>query len=165
MAEIIAAAIAALAAFVAGLLVNVQDKARFFSTTVSGERMVWIKDMRVLCADLFSVCEQYDAESLPPEGYAQFLKARNGILIRMDPPGWYATDDELLSLLSDPDFAKVKANLPRIRLIMTEIIKGEWDKVKIEAGNNRWKVKKIKELQERLNREHRMNRERLNAGE
>ena len=154
MSEIIAAAIAALAAFAAGLLVNLQGTFQFFSSVVSAERMIWIKDMRVLCADLFSVCEQYDAENLPPEQYAAFLKARNGILIRMDPPGWYSTDDELLLLLSDPDFAKVKANLSRIRLIMMEIIKGEWDKVKIEAGNNRWKVKKIRELQDRMTAEH-----------
>lgn len=30
------------------------------------------------------------------------------------------------------------------------IIKTEWDKVKIEAGNSPWKVKRIEELQSRL---------------
>ena len=50
MSEVIAAAIAGAFAFVAGLLVNSQGKSQFFSTTVSGERMVWIKDIRELCA-------------------------------------------------------------------------------------------------------------------
>ena len=45
------------------------------------------------------MCEQYDADSLPAEQYAVFLKVRNGILIRLDPAGWYATDDELIALL------------------------------------------------------------------
>ena len=87
--------------------------------------------MRELCAELFSVCERYDAENLLPEGRDVFLRSRNGILIRLDPPGWYITDDELLSLLAEPDFGRVKENLPRIRLILTTIIKTEWDKVKI----------------------------------
>ena len=154
MADIIAAIIAAVTAFIAGLLVNIQGKSQFFSTTVSGERMVWIKDMRVLCADLFSICEQYDVENLPAKEYAQFLKARNGILIRLDPIGWYSIDDELFQLLSQPDFARVKANLPRVRFLIMTIIKTEWDKVKIEAGNSSWKVHRINTLQRRLNQEH-----------
>lgn len=40
MSEIIAAVITASVAFLAGLLVNVQGRSQFFSTTVSGERMV-----------------------------------------------------------------------------------------------------------------------------
>ena len=150
MSEVIAAAIAGAFAFVAGLLVNSQGKSQFFSTTVSGERMVWIKDIRELCAQLCAVCEQYDADSLPAEQYAVFLKARNGILIRLDPVGWYTTDDELIELLKEPDFGKVKANLPRVREILMTIIKTEWDKVKIEAGNSPWKVKRIEEVQNRL---------------
>lgn len=150
MSEVIAAVIAGAFAFVAGLLVNVQGNAQFFSTTVSGERMVWIKDIRELCAELCAVCEQYDAANLPAEQYAAFLKARNGILIRLDPVGWYETDDELIALLKDPDFGKVKANLPRVREILMTIIKTEWDKVKIEAGNSPWKVRRVEALQNRL---------------
>ena len=146
MTEIIAAAIA----FLAGLLVNIQGKEQFFSTTVSAERLVWIKDIRKLCATLCSVCEQYDAENLPSEQYAVFLKARNGILIRLDPSGWYTTDDELITLLQEPDFGKVKTNLSRIREILMTINKNEWDKVKIEAGNSKWKVKRIEKIQNRL---------------
>ena len=153
MSEVIAALVAGAFAFVAGLLVNIQGSAQFFSTTVSGERMVWIKDMRRLCADLFTVCEQYDADTLTAEDRTAFLQARNGILIRLDPPGWYTTDDELLSLLSEPDFSRVRENLPRIRLLITTIIKSEWDKVKIEAGSSRWKVRQIEKLQEQIKSE------------
>ena len=154
MEEIIAAAITAVVAFVAGLLVNWQGRYQFFTSTVSKERMVWIKDIRGLCTDLCSVCEQYDPDALPPEQYAVFLKARNGILIRLDPKGWYTTDDELIDLLKAPDFAKVKQNLPRIREILMTINKTEWDKVKIEAGNSRRKVKQIEEIQKRLESDH-----------
>ena len=150
MSEVIAAVIAGAFAFVAGLLVNLQGNSQFFSTTVSAERMVWIKDIRELCAELCAVCEQYDAASLPAEQYAAFLKARNGILIRLDPVGWYETDDELIALLKDPDFGKIKANLPRVREILMTIIKTEWDKVKIEAGNSPWKVRRVEALQNRL---------------
>ena len=154
MSEIIAAAITAAVAFFAGLLVNWQGRFQFFASTVSRERMVWIKDIRALCADLCSVCEQYEPDTLPPEQYAVFLKARNGILIRLDPKGWYTTDDELIDLLKAPDFAKVKQNLPRIREILMTINKTEWDKVKIEAGNSRGKVKKIEDIQKRLQSDH-----------
>ena len=67
MNEIIAAVITAFVAFLAGLLVNVQGRSQFFSTTVSGERMVWIKDIRNLCAELFTICERYDAANIPEE--------------------------------------------------------------------------------------------------
>ena len=150
MSEIIAAVITASVAFLAGLLVNVQGRSQFFSTTVSGERMMWIKDIRNLYAELSAVCERYDATDLPEEQYAVFLKARNGILIRLDPKGWYSTDDELIELLKDPDFGKVKANLPRIREILMTILKTEWDKVKIEAGNSYWKVRKIEKMQKTI---------------
>lgn len=152
-AEVQSAVIAGLFAFIVGLIVNIQGKSQFFSTTVSAERMVWIKDIRDLCAALCSICEQYDAETLPPEQYAAFLKARNGILIRLSPTGWYATDDELLELLKEPDFEKVKANLPRVREILMTVLKTEWDKVKIEAGNSRWKVRKIKKKQAQLEKQ------------
>ena len=150
MGEVIVALVTAVFAFFAGLLVNAQGRTQFFSSTVSKERMAWIYDIRGLCAELFSVCEQYDPENLPAEALAAFLKARNGILIRLDPLGWYITDDELIQLLSEPDFVKVREHLPRIRLLITTILKNEWDKVKIEAGNSLWKVKRIEKLQERL---------------
>ena len=117
--------------------------------------MVWIKDIRALCAELCTICEQYDnAASLPEKQRAAFLKARNGILIRLDPKEWYETDAEVIALLWEPDFEKVKRNLPRIREILMAVNKTEWDKVKIEAGNSRWKVRKIKKLQKRLIQEH-----------
>ena len=150
MDEIIAATIAASLAFVAGLIVNSEGRFQFFSTIVSAERMAWIKEIRNLAADLCTLCEQYNPENLSDEHYAEFLKARNGILVRLDPKGWYTTDDELIELLDSTDFGKVKANLPRIREIIMTINKSEWDKVKIEAGNSAWKVWRIKSLQRKL---------------
>ena len=150
MTDIIVAFITAAFAFVAGFLVNIQGKAQFFSTIVSKERMVWIKDIRRLSEELFSICEQYDGDNIPQEQYALFFKARNGILARLDPAGWYVTDDELIELLIEPDFVRIKASVPRIREILMTLTKNEWDKVKIEAGNNPWKVRKVKKIQDGL---------------
>ena len=66
ISAIISAGISALIAAAVALVVNFQGNAHFFSTTVSAERMVWIKDMRSLCTDLCSICEQYDSGNPPP---------------------------------------------------------------------------------------------------
>ena len=156
VSAVIVAAISAFVAAVVALAVNIQGHEQFFSTTVSTERMNWIRDMRGLCAELFSICEQYDSGSLPPEQYAAFLRARNGILIRVDPAGWYPqTDDKIIALLSDPDYTKVRDNIPEIRETVRRIFKSEWDKVKIEAGNSRQKVRKIEALQKKMDEEYR----------
>lgn len=150
MTEVIVALITAVFAFLAGLVVNFQGKAQFFSSIVSKERMAWIKDIRKLSEELFSICEQYDVDNISREQYSLFLKARNGILARLGPAGYYVTDDELIKLLIEPDFRKVKDSVPRIRELLTLITKNEWDKVKIEAGNNPWKVRRIRMIQDKL---------------
>ena len=150
MKEIISAVIAGLFAFLAGLLVNRQGKSQFFSTTVSKERMAWIREIRQLCTELCSISEAYEPDALPPEQRAAFLRARNAILIRLSPKGWYSADDALLELLANPDFGAVKAKVPQIREILTAILKSEWDKIKIEAGNSPWKVWRVRKIQEHL---------------
>ena len=66
------------------------------------------------------------------------------------------TDNRLNELLLDPDYAKIRANLPEIREICVTVFKSEWDKVKIEAGNSRRKAHKIKVLQEKMEKEYRI---------
>ena len=154
MKEIIAAAIGAIVSLALSAVMTLKENARFFSNTVSGERMNWIKDIRQFAAELFTVCEQYEPDSLPDEQRTVFLNARNGILIRLNPDGsGYNLDSAVHKLLSEPDFAAVKKNLPEIRLLLGTILKSEWDKVKIEAGNSRWKVKKIEKQQEKIEKE------------
>ena len=156
MSDNLTTIIVALITFIAGLLVNRQGRAQFFSTTVSKERMVWIKEMRALCAELCAICEQHDtAASMTPEQEAAFLKARSGMLLHLNPPGdQYPSDGKLIELLSPQDFTTVKRNVPQIRKTLISICKNEWDKVKIEAGNGRWKVRKIeKMMNERLKQE------------
>ena len=155
VSAVIAAAISAVVSAAVALTVNLQSHEQFFSTTVSAERMNWIKEMRGLCAELFSICEQYEPGKLPPEQFAAFLRARNGILVRLFPKGWCLADTRLNELLSDPDYAKIRANLPEIRETCVTVFKSEWDKVKIEAGNNRRKVLKIKALQKKMEEEFR----------
>ena len=154
MKEIIAAAIGAIVSLALSAVMTLKENARFFSNTVSGERMNWIKDIRKLAAELFTVCEQYDPNTLPEEQCTVFLNARNGILIRLNPDGsGYSLDSRLHQLLDDPDFATVKGNLPEIRSLLGKILKSEWDKVKVEAGNSRSKVRQIEKIQAQIEME------------
>lgn len=151
MKEIIAAAIGALVSMALSALMTMKESSRFFSSTVSSERMNWIKDVRQLATELFTVCEQYSANDLPDEQRKVFLNARNGILIRLNPRGsGYSLDSALHNLLSEPDFGSVKEHLPEIRLMLGTILKNEWDKVKVEAGNSRGKVRKIEKIQAKI---------------
>ena len=154
MKEIVAAAIGAIVSLALTAVMILKENARFFSNTVSTERMNWIKDIRKLAAELFSVCEQYEADTLPEEQRSAFLNARNGILIRLNPDGsGYSLDSQLHRLLSEPDFAAIKTNLAEIRFLLGTILKNEWDKVKIEAGNSRRKVRQIEKLQNQIEAE------------
>lgn len=147
---LIAAIVSAMVSALIALNVYTQGELHFFSTAISSERMSWIKEIRALSTELFSICEQYDTAELPQEQLAAFLRARNGILIRLDPIGWYRADDRLIALLSSPDFIEVRGHVPEIRDILRRILKSEWDKVKIEAGNSKWKVRKIDALQRKM---------------
>lgn len=151
MDEIIAAGIAAGVSLVLSYLVTLKENSRFFSNTVSHERLAWIKEIRDLTVTLFSICERYEADELPEEQFSEFLKARNGILIRLNPSySDYSLDRELHSLLSEPDFTTIKENVPRVRNIIGTILKSEWDKVKIEAGNSPSKIRRIQKLQNQI---------------
>lgn len=65
MDEIIAAGIAAGVSLVLSYLVTLKENSRFFSNTVSHERLAWIKEIRDLTVTLFSICERYEADELP----------------------------------------------------------------------------------------------------
>ena len=155
MTEVTVAVISVLVSLLVSIIVNFQDAVKFFSTIVSKERLIWIKDMRELLAELLTICEQYDrVEDMDGRQYASFLKARNGILIRLNPNDKkYPYDQTLLDLLSEPDFLKIKKEAPRIRRLITAILKNEWDKVKVEAGNSRRKVKRVEAIQKQLHEE------------
>lgn len=154
MNEIIAAGIGAMVSLVLSTVVTLKEGSRFFSNIVSGERMTWVKEVRALTAKLMALCEMYDEDTLPAEQRAVFLETRNDILIHLNPASaGYSLDSELHDLLSSPDISAIKENLPRIRELICTILKSEWDKVKIEAGNSPHKIKKIEKLQEQI--EHR----------
>lgn len=171
-----------------GLKVNQQGRHQFFSTTVSRERMEWIKEMRALSIELCTLCERYEnEEALPPDQLTAFLKARNGMLLHLNHPNrikpvehrtlflktWdgilslfhrskkeddkgkeYSLDKNLIEMLETKGFQDIKENVKDIRQTCMNIFKDEWDKVKIEAGNSPSKVRKIKEMQESINREN-----------
>ena len=151
MNEVIAALIAAAVSLLVNAVVNIRKTAQFFSNTVSMERMAWIKEMRDLSAKMLSVCERCDPAQLPDEQYDAFLNARNGILIRLNPVDTnYPHDKALHRLLAEPDFAAIKANVPEIRYQLGAILKTEWEKVKVEAGNSPWKIRQVDTLREKI---------------
>ena len=103
-----------------------------------------------------------------------FYQVRSGLLLHLSPWNKYATDNELIRLLYpldlqpekagkgqinplpkdrkkvEFDYQQVQEQCQRIRTIITEICKMEWDKIKIESGNNKEKQKEIDELQKNL---------------
>ena len=160
MTNIIPTIITAVITFIAGLLVNKQGRNQFFSTVVSKERMEWIKEMRVLCTDLCTICETYEHESeLPSNERATFLKAKNGMILHLnntekkDQQDQFPIDKQLYDMLKDKSFEEIRENVPSIRDKATIIFKTEWDKVKIEAGNSPAKIRQIQELQDKINKQ------------
>lgn len=151
MNEVIAALIAAAISLLVNAVVHIRKASQFFSNTVSTERMAWIREMRDLSAKMLSICERYDPAQLPGEQYDAFLNARNGILIRLNPVDTnYPHDQKLQQLLVEPDFTKIKANVPEIRYQLGTILKTEWEKVKVEAGNSPWKIRQVDTLREKI---------------
>ena len=156
------------------LFKNIQQKNKeLFSHTVSHGRMEWVKRVRELCMELCAICEVYSADTIlsAPDQLLAFYKERSGLLMHLSPYNTYTTDNELIELLNpldknpkengklqiNPlsgnqeeikmDFRQVQKNCPRIRAILTDIGKLEWDKVIIESGNNEEKKKKIEDMQ------------------
>lgn len=154
MAAIIAAIITGLITFIIGLLVNRQGRTQFFSSIVSKERMVWIKEMRDLCTELCTICDlNKSEENLSDEELVTFYNAKNGMLLhlnsiqRKEQAEEFPVDKELFELLNNKSFSQIQGSISDIREKATLIFKTEWDKVKIEAGNSRATVKKIEKIQ------------------
>ena len=154
MKEVITALIAAAVSLLVNAVLDIRKVSQFFSNTVSTERMAWIREMRDLSAKMLSICERYDPSQLPDEQYDAFLNARNGILIRLNPVDTnYPHDKTLHRLLAEPDFAKIKANVPEIRYQLGTILKTEWEKVKVEAGNSMAKIHQVDTIREKISRQ------------
>lgn len=174
--QAIAAIIAACVSLFAAWMTNRREKKELFSNIVSRERMMWVREVRKLSMELCAICECYDIETIVQQSdkLLAFYQARSGLLLHLSPWNKYSTDNELIKLLNpldinpeqagkdqiNPlpkdhesvklDYQQVQAHCQRIRVIMTEICKMEWDKVKIESGNNKKKQKEIDELQKTI---------------
>lgn len=148
MSEIIAAVISVLISSIVSLIVNLlvrrQGHNEFYSKTVSAERLSWISDMRELFATFFAICEMHKNDDLSVKQRYEFNKIRNSILIRLNPvSSGYELDNQLRQLIETTDFMSIKNNMADIRSIIEQIIKDEWDKIKIEAGRDVTMVKHI----------------------
>lgn len=148
MTEIISAIISASVAFIVGLIVSYQNKRQVFSSVVSRGRMDWVRDIRELSAELFTILEQYPSKAeLPQEKYEKFLKAKNSIILRLSPQGFHQLDDEILQVLQYGSYDEISANMTLIRDRIVLIGKTEWEKVKVEAGSSQSKIDEVKQLQ------------------
>lgn len=153
--EIISAIISASVAFIVGLIVSFQNKKQMFSSIVSRERMIWVREVREKAEVLFAICEQYESfAELPPEKKEAFLRAKNALILRLSPKGYHVLDDEIVNLVVDKSYEEIRSAAPKIRERLVLIAKTEWDKVKVEAGSSKKKIAKIKDIQEKLDSSH-----------
>lgn len=146
---VISALIAALISILTGFFTISQNAKKFYAEKSAMDRKPWIDEMREYCVELLTICALYSSEEqMTKEERERFEKARQRMLVRLNPIGMgYAKDDALFALLTG-DFAKVKQNGEQIRRILAEIIKHERDKFRIESGRTKNMKKKIKSQQD-----------------
>lgn len=126
-----------------------QNFSQHYSTTISNERMVWIKEMRKLSADFLAFCETND--KLNKKNVEEFNKLKNEILINLNSNAKkYKNDAIIRSSLMKPFFEDIKKDLPEIRNAFIEIFKNEWDKAKLEAGRSKYQVIRLERKSKKL---------------
>ena len=146
---VISALISALISIVTAIFTITQNAKKFYAENSNKDRMPWIEDMREYCVELLTLTALYSSENeLTKEDREKFERARQKMLVSLNPQGHgYEKDDELFTLLCG-NFDQVKTNSNKIRSVLSEIIKHERDKMRIESGRTKTMRKKIKSQQE-----------------
>ena len=141
---IISALIAALISILTGVYTVKQSEKRFYAENSVKDRKPWVDDMRAFLVELLTIAALNESESaLSKEDRERFERARQNLLIRLNPLGkGYERDEELFKLLS-LDFNGIKGNADKIRQSLSGIIKHERDKLRIETGRSKRMRQKI----------------------
>lgn len=135
---LISLSVSTIVSMILNLLVYTQNNQKHYSTTISKERMEWIKETRKIAADFLAFCERYDA--LDENNSTEYFKLKNLLLLNLNSAAKYTNDGIIRNAIEDRDFSEVKAALPQIRTAFASIFKSEWDKAKLESGRGKYYV-------------------------
>lgn len=144
-------AISTAVSFAVYLLGYEQNLRQHYSSTISNERMNWIKETRELVAKFLGFCEAN--KKLNKNNVHEFYQLKNQILLNLNSnENKYKNDDIIRQSLMKNSFDEIKSDLPNIRNAFIEIFKTEWDKSKLEAGRTKKQAKildkRAKDLEE-----------------
>lgn len=135
---LISLAVSTIVSTILSVLVYIQNNQKHYSTTISKERMEWVKETRKTAADFLAYCEQYD--TLDEKNSLEYYKLKNLLLLNLNSAEKYTNDGIIRNAIEDRDFSEVKAALPQIRTAFASIFKSEWDKAKLESGRSKYYV-------------------------
>jgi len=125
------------------------SKNELYAKTVSSFRMEWIKDVRKYLVNLIVLCKKI---SHGPEDRDNFERCRANILMRLSHTQNKKNkrrnySDDVRDLLNDMTFEYICENgnntAKKIEDVGTNLLKEEWERVKVEAGET---VKKREEI-------------------
>ena len=135
---LISLAVSTIVSTILSVLVYIQNNQKHYSTTISKERMEWVKETRKFVADFLAICEKYD--TLDEKNSIEYYKLKNLLLLNLNSAEKYTNDGIIRNAIEDRDFSEVKAALPQIRTAFASIFKSEWDKAKLESGRSKYYV-------------------------
>lgn len=135
---LITLAVSTIVSTILSILVYIQNNQKHYSTTISKERMEWVKETRKTAADFLAFCERYDY--LDNDNSREYYKLKNLLLLNLNSAEKYTNDGIIRNAIEDRDFSEVKAALPQIRTAFASIFKSEWDKAKLESGRSKYYV-------------------------
>lgn len=135
---LISLAVSTIVSMILSILVYIQNNHKHYSTTISKERMEWVKETRKFVADFLAICEKYD--TLDEKNSLEYYKLKNLLLLNLNSAEKYTNDGIIRNAIEDRDFSEVKAALPQIRTAFASIFKSEWDKAKLESGRSKYYV-------------------------
>lgn len=167
----ILAFVAAFATIVVNLILKYKEKINQYAITISKERALWISETRELVSSLCAFCKAHGEKLEHDEDIYVFEKLRSALLLRISPEEYiekwkdnagkrnkkydkhlirrenldldnYKADEELNKILGD-SYSVIYGKVDYIRIIFSYICKGEWDRVRSEAGEDRFVRKAI----------------------
>lgn len=135
---LISLAVSTIVSTILSVLVYIQNNQKHYSTTISKERMEWVKETRKTAADFLAICEKCD--TLDEKNSMEYYKLKNLFLLNLNSAEKYTNDGIIRNAIENRDFADIKAALPQIRTAFASIFKSEWDKAKLESGRGQYYV-------------------------
>lgn len=135
---LISLAVSTIVSTILSVLVYIQNNQKHYSTTISKERMEWVKETRKTAADFLAICEKCD--TLDEKNSMEYYKLKNLFLLNLNSTEKYTNDGIIRNAIENRDFADIKAALPQIRTAFASIFKSEWDKAKLESGRGQYYV-------------------------